>query len=97
MVAGVVGQACNKAAGLQKSSEIVPDWVPKWHQHGSQNGSKMAPKWLQNGFLEVSGRLYYMSCSCVVESKIQREPTCRIDITTDVDMQPLEEQITSSA
>ena len=25
-------------------------------KHGSQNGSKMAPKWLQNGSLEASGR-----------------------------------------
>ena len=29
---------------------------PRGVNHGSQNGSKMAPKWLQNGSLEASGR-----------------------------------------
>ena len=40
----------------QRRSKMKPRGVQHGSQNGSTNGSNMAPKWLQNGSLEASGR-----------------------------------------
>ena len=39
-----------------RRSKMKPRGIKKGSQHGFKNGSNMAPKWLQNGSLEASGR-----------------------------------------